>query len=48
MCNVHFNFSLLHVFQSSCRCLTAGIDVKASVRDFLGVLSRNFTLGINK
>ena len=29
MCNVYFNFSFL--FQRSCRCLTAGIDIKASV-----------------
>ena len=29
MCNVYLNFSLL--FQSSCRYLTAGIDIKDSV-----------------
>ena len=37
MCNVYFNFSLL--FQSSCPCQTAGIDIKACFWEFLAGIS---------
>ena len=43
MCNVYFNFSLL--FQSSCPCQTAGIDIKACFWEFLAGISLSASTG---
>ena len=43
MCNVYFNFSLL--FQSSCPCQSAGIDIKACFWEFLAGISLSASIG---